>query len=278
MIFSMTLKVRNKILKLFFILSLVCIAVASIAFIIALVNKAIIPPSDIRLPNFVTNFSFLKYSFAATMISICLIVVYAPLTIFCIEKFFEATQTTEIVFFIAFSAGCLCEGVRFLVPLFGLWSTFSDLLFLCGRILFAGRIIAPMSFVFAAIASGQEFRQDVERNLTALIAISVVLAIIVPLNTARISSAGAVTWGFPNLFLAMRISLIILAFISFIINGIKQSAPEYKKLALCMLILILGYSFLIIADNFVCIIIGAPLLFWGTVAYLKNLHKLYMWK
>ena len=274
----MTLKVRNRILQGFFIASLFCIATAVLCFIIAFVNKAITPPPDIRIPAFVTKFAFFKYSFAATMISILLIMLYATGAVFICRQFFENTQTSEIIFFIGVVAGCLCEGVRFLTPLYGLWSSFSDFLFFCGRILFTGRIMVPLSFVFAAVASSSEMRQDVERNLLTIVAIGIVFALIVPLNTAKISSAGAVTWGFPRLFLTVRCLFILIAFVSFYINGSKQSAPEYKTLAWTMLLIMAGYGFLTCADNFLFMIAGVPLLGCGTLYYLKTLHNLYMWK
>ena len=140
-------------MQIFFYFSLVCIASALFFFIIALVNKAITPPPNLRIPAFMEKIGFLKYSFIATMISISLVVFFAPVTVFYALKLFENTQSNEIIFFLAFLTGCLCEGVRFLTPLFGLWSTFSDLLFFCGRIIFIGRLLCPLSFLFAALAS-----------------------------------------------------------------------------------------------------------------------------
>ena len=231
--------------------SLFCIASALVFFIIALVNKAITPPPDMRIPYFITKIGFLKYSFIATMISICLIVIYAPAATFYSLRLFENTQSTEIIFYLAFLTGCLCEGVRFLTPLFGLWSTFSDLLYFCGRIIFTGRILCPLSFLFAAITNSVEHRQDIERNITILFAICVVFAVIVPINTARISSTGAVTWGFPLLFLVSRLAFVALAAISFLITFVQQNAGEYKKLAVSMLVLLAGYALLVLADNWI---------------------------
>ena len=265
-------------MQIFFYFSLVCIASALVFFIIALVNKAITPPPNLRIPAFMEKIGFLKYSFIATMISISLVVFFAPLTVFYALKLFENTQSNEIIFFLAFLTGCLCEGVRFLTPLFGLWSTFSDLLFFCGRIIFIGRLLCPLSFLFAALASSAEQRQDIERNITILFAITVVFAIIAPINTARISSAGTVTWGFPRLFFCSRLAFTALSFISFWIMAIDQNTDEYKKIAFSMVFILSGCGFLVISDNFVFMILGLPLLLLGTYGYLRALHSLYMWR
>lgn len=274
----MTLKVRNHLMQLFFIISILLITFTAIAFIVALVKKAILPPPALRLPGFVNNLTFLKYSFTATMISICIIVIYSPVAVAHVLPLFETTQTTEIIFFLGFLSGCLCEVVRFLTPLFGLWSTFSELLFFCGRLLFTGRLLCPLSFVFAAIASSVEVRQDVERNMAIMYMLCIVFALIVPLNTARVSSTGTITWGFPELFFIARLFFVAIAFISFWINSIKQNVAEYKKAALSMLVVMSGYGILICADNYVFMILGTALLAAGTSFYLQTLHLLYMWK
>lgn len=270
----MTLKTRNRLLKFFFVFSLICIFTALISFAAALFNKAITPPPALRIPRFIDKIPFLKYSFTATMISVFLLIVSVPVTFFFILKLFEATQSSEIIFFTGFLTACLAEGVRFLTPLFGLWSTFSNLLFLCGRILFMGRLLAPLSFVFAAIASTVNQRQDVERNLTIMFAITLVFSIIVPINTAKITSAGAVTWGFPVLFMVIRILCVLVSFITFFISSKSFSSVEFKKIAFSMLFIFAGYSLLVTSDNYVMMALGFPLFAFGISCYLKNLHSL----
>lgn len=274
----MTLKVRNKFLKIFFIFSILCILSAILSFVIALINKAITPPPDIRVPKFLSGIRFFSYSFTATMISIMMIVLSVPVIVFRILKSFEMTQSTEIIFFTAFLMGCLCETVRFLTPLFGLWSTFSNLLFFCGRILFMGRLLVPFSFLFASLTNSIEQRQETERNFAILLAISEVFSIVVPLNTAKITSAGAVTWGFSNMFFILRAVSIIIAFISFRRSWRNSNSEEYRKISIFMIVLMAGYSILVCADNFVFLAAGFPLMIYGISGYLMNLHKLYMWQ
>ena len=89
-------------MQIFFYFSLVCIASALFFFIIALFNKAFTPPPNLRIPAFMEKIGFLKYSFIATMISISLVVFFAPVTVFYALKLFENTQSKEIIFFLAF--------------------------------------------------------------------------------------------------------------------------------------------------------------------------------
>ncbi len=274
--FFMTLQVRNKVIQIFMITSAAIILTAFLTFFIALFTRQIIIPPANRIPVFLDKLFIFKYSFTANMIGIVLICSYSILTAFHVLKFFEATQTSEVIYFIGFMAACLCEITRFFMPLFGLWSSLSSLLFFLGRILFAARIIAPLSFVFAAIASSTEMRQDVERNMTFLIGIGVVFSVIVPLNASRISTTGVIAWGFPALFFALRLLFTIISCTSFLISGYKQGSKDYQKLALDSFLVITGYGILTSADNFLFLAAGTPLLIYGTARFLKDLHKAYL--
>lgn len=265
-------------MQIFFMFSLLCIASAAACFVVALVNKAVTPPPNFRIPSFISKIGFLRYSFAATMISIAMTVCYASFTVFYAMRLFENTQSSEVIFFLGFLAGCLCEGMRFLTPLFGLWATFSDLLFFCGRLIFAGRLLCPLSFVFAALLSSAGQRQDVERNILLMFGICVVFSVIAPINTARITSSGAVTWGFPTLFYLSKVLFVAIAFVSFRIKAAEQNAKEYKTISLAMLVLMAGYGILVNSDSYVFMAAGFPLLLAGTFKYLRTLHSLYMWK
>ncbi len=276
--FFMTLKVRNRILQFFLVFSCACITSALICFIIALINKAITPPPVFRVPAVLSKTPLLNYSFTATMLSISLLVIFAPVAAWHLMKFFQATQASEVIFFMAFLTACLFEGLRFLTPLFGLWATFSDFLFFCGRLLFMCRLLAPLSFVFAALASSADQRQEIERNITVLFAVCIVFSVIAPINTAKITSAGTITWGFSKLFLVSRLIFIVIAFISFWINSKNNEEPDYAKMGIYMLVMLAGYGFMITADNFVFMIMGMPLLVYGCVKYLKTLHQIYLWK
>ena len=247
-------------------------------FFVAFAQNAIVPPQAHRVPPFITHIPFAHYHFSATMLAATLLVLYVPAMLMLLLRAFENTQTSELIFFAAFLFSCLCEGCRILIPLFALGESFSQLQLFVGRVLFIGRMLAPLSFVGAAIMSDSDQRQDLERNVLIIVAVAILCAISVPLNTAQVTSACAITWGFPRLFVAMRIALALTAFVSFLINGYRLDSAPLKHIAAASLILLCGYQALAIADNFVFLAIGVALLATGTIQLLTNLHKLYLWK
>lgn len=274
----MTLKVRNRLTKIFFVFSLICVASCSASFIIAISKDAVNPPPVTRFLVFLNKIPFFSYNFSASIIAIALTVLYVPATIFLILRLFENTPSSEVIFFSGFLLGCLCESVRILTPLFSLWESFSNLLFCCGRIVFGGRILAVLSFLFSSIASDSNQRQDIERNWMIMIAVSMIFAAFVPLNTTQINSTGTITWGLSFQILFIRIVLIFVSFISILINAFNHESAEMKSEAFSMPLILAGYAFLITADNFGFIIISIPLMTIGTIKYLTSIHKLYMWK
>lgn len=278
----MTIKTRNRLLKALCIFSIVCCLLLAASLIVALLTDAIVPPSDnaaqASIPHVLRGLPFMRYQFAATMIAIGVMVLYVPLTLFLIIAFFENTQSSEIIFFAGALLGILCEGIRMLIPLFGLGLSFSYLLIFTGRVLAAGRFIVPLSFFCMAIFSETHQRQDVERNLTVVLALSVVLAAEIPLNTAQLTTTCAVPTGFATVSVIVRFLIFALALLSFLLNAHKHGILEMKKMAWYYAVLVAGYALLLLADSFVLLGTGTAALVVGTVQFLRNLHRLYKWK
>ncbi len=274
----MTLKLRNNLILLLFAVSLCCILVAAAIFLVAVAQHAITPPPAHRIPAFLNHLAFARYHFVATMLSITVLVLYVPTTLFVMYRAFENTQTSEIIFFSGFLISCLCEGSRILLPLFGLGASFSQLQFFCGRILLIGRILAPLSLLAAAILSDIDQRQDIERNFMILIAVSTMFALVIPLNTTEFTSSCTIHWGFSRLITIVKTFFALTAILSFLFGGLRHDSKELKMVALAATFLLFGYQLLAISDNFVFLAVGTAFLVSGTYLLLLNLHKLYMWK
>ena len=274
----MTLKSRNRLFAIQLVISVLCIVTAVVVFFVAFIHGAIMPPTGYRLPRLLSRLPLAGYHFSATMLSITLLVIYVPVMLVILLRSFENTQTSELLFYAAFLLSCLCEGSRILIPLFALGESFSQLQLFMGRVLFVGRFLAPLSIMGAALMSGIEQRQDIERNVLILIAFAALAALSVPLNTAQVTTACAISWGFPRLCAVMRLLIAATAVFSFWLNGWRHDTAELRHTALASAVLLSGYQLLALSDNFLFFAAGAMLLAGGTFLLLTNLHKLYMWK
>ena len=273
----MTLKTRNNFIKVFLSVSLASVLLCLLTFIAALITHRIITPPNFRIPVILNHIPFTKQSFIALMITFLVIILYVPVCFFLLLKFFENTQTTEIIFFTGFLIASLAETARFITICFGLWQSFSNMLIFAGNIVFFGRTLAPLSFLCAALLSDTAQRQDIERNYIIMLMVSIVFAVVIPMNTARIASTGLVTEGFIILINILRFLLLVTAVASFYITGIKKNSIEYKHLSSSSCLLLISYSILVSSDNYLFLALGTAGLITGTYRYLSSVHKLYMW-
>lgn len=275
----MTLKSRNRLFLAFFIISLVCSLVYASFYIYALVTKRVVPPEGTVRPLALFEGRVLfSYSFVASLISITLFIVYVPIGMFVLLSGFEKTQSIEVIYFSGFLIGCFTEGIRIILPLFGLWKTYTSLFIFTGRLVFAGRVLASLSLLFAAIFSETEQRQNVERNYIVLIVVSALLGMLTPLDTASIVSTCTVKWGYAKMFNAMRLLIFICTMITTVINAITKDSVELKENAVGYALLLSGYSLLLAADNYFILIIATILFGIGNVLYLRSIHTLYLWR
>ena len=273
----MTLKTRNRFIKVFLLSSLALFFLMLVTFIISIATHSLRIPPALRIPHFLDAIPFLPNSFLAVLLSFLVLFFYIPICFFFLIRYFENTQTSEIIFLTGFLLACMAESARFFGICLGLWQSFSNILIFSGKIVLFGRTLAPLSFLCSAILSETSQRQDVERNYIIMMTVAVVFAAIIPMNTARISSTALVTEGFMTLINILRLLLFITTIFSFFVAGIKKNSREHKHLALSSCIILLSYSVLLSCDNFVFLVLGTAGLFFGTYRHLFSIHKMYMW-
>ena len=274
----MTLKIRNRFLKIFAFFSVLTFTLAALILVTTMIGENILPPPiEIRTLPFYSIHFLTNCNFPVTIISIFVILLFVIIASFFSNIHFHKTQSTELIFYFAFLGGMLCEVFRLAIMAFGLWVTFSDTLLIFGKLILFGRVMATLSFFFAALMSEYSKRNEVERNLLMLIAISALVSAITPLNTARITSTGMTTIGFSKMYTTFKVTIIILTGLMFFYNAIKEEKPSFNWLAIGFLIMFLGYETMIASDCLISIVVGSVLLFLGSTQYLLTLHKIYLW-
>ena len=121
------------------------------------------------------------------MISIFVFLFYTLAAQFFVYQNFVRTRATEILFFSTFLLSCISEILRLFVPIDGLASNYSAMYLLIGQGILFGRILAPLSFLFIALMSGNEQRINEEKNLTVIIFTAMFFSSIIPINSAIIT-------------------------------------------------------------------------------------------
>ncbi|MBP5283746.1 MAG: hypothetical protein J6Y93_03670 [Treponema sp.] len=272
----MTLKFRNKITRAFFYFSSVCVVIAAAYLVAGIVSNSIHPVTSTRVPELLNSIPFMPYASAAAFIAAGFLFIYVPVVLFFIRRYFVNTQSSEIIFFYGFLLACLSEGIRLVIPLFDISNSVSSVfLFLC-RILYAGRFLAPISFIFLSILSDSAQRHDIEKNFFLMIAVSGIIALIIPVNSAELTTTFEPTYGFSEIFNVFRFILFAVVIISLLFSARKRDIKELQYLSSDFAFLFSGYIILTISDNYVLLAAGAVLLPLGTARFLLNLHRIYM--
>jgi hypothetical protein len=271
----MTIKTRNILILFLLIISLVLLLTNATFLFYNLYKGTLIGPDTFpeeRLPGFFVR----GYNFKAVILSLFIFLIFVSASAYYIYIQFEKTQSTEIIFFSVFLCGCLAESIRLCIPLFNLWHSLSTFLIFTGRAVLFGRTLAPLALLFDAVFSGTEQRQYVERNIIILAVASIMIAMLIPLDTAIVLPNCCVRWGVGKAFLVIRMLILLTTAVSLFVNSFTMGNKEKGPYG--FLVLAAGYEVCCYASSFVAAGIGAVLLFSGTVVYLENLHRLYLWK
>jgi hypothetical protein len=275
----MTLKGRNHLVSIFFIISFLTLLAMTTLYVFAFIKGTLVSlENSVRPFNIFPEVFLFAQNFYVPLIACAFFLLYVPLVLLALKIGFEKTQSTELIYFLFFLAACFVELFRLFIPLNGLWKTNSPLLSFSARLILAARFLAPLSFFFASIFYETDQRQNLERNIIAMIMLSICTSLFMPLKTLTFFSTNIVMWGHERLFFFVCIAVECATLIIILLNTYSKSMDELKPNAAGFILIAAGYSFLIIADNFVFLALGIIFLSLGTILYLNSIHRMYMWR
>ncbi len=270
----MTLKSRNiYFLVLSIITSIVFIMNISIVLYAHLMHEIIPPENPERLFTMLKNAPFCKYNFNINLASILIFSFFAPLLSFSLLRGFEKTPSLEIFFFSGFIFSCMAESTRIFLPIFGLWKSYSFFIIAIGRTVMTGRFLVPIMFFFITLFTSKSQRQYAERNYFIMVAISIGLGIIYPMNTNITTSSGTVLWGYKNLFFRTLSLLFLVTILSMLVEIYSTGEKLIYVKIISMTIFMTGYSMFCGCDCIMNMMISLPMIVAGCIAYLKTIHK-----
>ena len=272
----MTLSSRNKLFLLFCALMLaVAFSLFSLYIYAWFSNNIVIPPhieTGIK-----SKLSLISYRYPAVVLSIAALSLIAPAGVFLIYRSFEKTQAPEVFYFAVFFCGCAFEGLRLLIPAFRLWQSFSLLFLMIGKSIFFLRIFCPLCFFASALTSIRDQQMHLERNLIVIVAVAIIFAAVVPLNTAVTTGRLIIPWGYSILFILVRICIFIVTALTLFFTAIQHDNKDMIRSVHGYIMLAAGYVLLINTDNYAMLAAGLLLTGAGTYEYLTKTHHIYMW-
>ncbi len=275
----MTISSRNKILIGILAVSTALTAGLLTGGVITLLRTEFPPPSPgLRWLPGLDSFFLTPNSFIPAILSILIFGIYASAALFFLYYQFEKTQAAEITFFTGFLLACQLEGLRVLIPLFGLGTIYPGLLLTICRVVFFARTLGILCFLFTAIFSASGLFQQAGKNIYVLAAAAILLASIIPLNTVNVTSTFMVTYGYSETYMVIRFLLLAVSILAFFITGKYRRIHEYVSASYAGIVLLAGYGLLICCDNWAFLGAGTILLAGGSRFFLKYIHKYYLWQ
>lgn len=269
----MTIKTRNRLSTAFFAISATYFAIALILTLYQFFSKTLSIPQfylkNVPEQKIITNNS------SAVIILIFIVIAYVCVTTFSIKQSFEKTQATDMIFFLMFLFGFLCDTVRIFIPLLNCAKAYSDFLIAISNVVLFGKILAPLAIIFTVLLSGEDYRKSANQNCLIILITSLIFAKLIPINTAILLPNFATSFAYENLLRVFTIMIFIISVISLFINNKKN---EYsQKSAVGLTFICAGYF---IAANGYSILTAAcasVFLLTGTHFYVSAIHRQYLW-
>lgn len=269
----MTIRVRNRITFTLLIASIFILLLALAATSYQFITGTFYAPDTYLRGTFTGLWT--SYNEKCVIANIFILMLYSCLTLLGIFLSFEKTQATDILYFLLFIVACLTDSFRILVPILHINITYSEALLRLGNITIFSRVLVPLSFLGLTVFSSEEFRQNTDRNCAIFIIVAFFFAELLPLNTAVILPNFSISYGYIKLIRYLSFTITMLCTFSLYLTNKKN---EYKQImTFGFLMMAFGYSIMFFCYNLLGIITGPILLIGGTVIYLSQLHKHYLW-
>ena len=275
----MTLKARNRLLIIFFFITLLYALLNTAAFIISVMQGSLSFPQDVqRQIKILDSLGFMSYDPLAVCATSLTFNAYVLIITLILYLSFEKTQALETIYFLGFLLSCMAEGTRLFVPVSSITDTSSSPVAIITRIVIGARMLAPLSFLFAELFSDTESRLFVERNFIIMLLASIFIGMFIPLDTQGYTSIFTYRWGIQNIFQMTRFLLVVATVLAITCKILTTYSTDVLHVGIGFLVSISGYFILSNSDTFILTIIGGITLFTGTLYYLRSMHRTYRWR
>ncbi len=272
----MTLSTQNKLLLWFSTFA----SIISIGFLIGFIFM-LLRLDIIALPifqNATLSYIFLEKNPLYVLLPFLLFSLFVPIVGFTIYFTFEKTKSFEVLYFIAMLIGFFAQSFLLCIPIFSLHTGYTLFLASISGIAFFGKIQVTLSILFQGVLINQDESRDSDKFIGIISIVALSFAAIIPLDLTNIKNDFLPTYGFENIFTTIQIVFTFIAFLSMLLSTMSKKSLDYRKASIAFLALCIGYSILLYTSNLLLLIIGFSFFAVGSIVFLKQLHRYYMWK
>jgi hypothetical protein len=278
----MTLGVRNVIFKTGIGFSVFALFLAGIFFLSPFAVPKIRELEQLSVrgilkpyPGFFDN-RFSDFPYLSLMV-ILFSIVFSLLVLIIILKYFEMTQTPEILFFACFVFSFSGEVFRLVLPLKDLFYLPVTYVEAAERVLITMRFFGSFSFFAGSLYAAGLNTKKTGTLLFPVTIIAIFFAINASIDSRAWDGALNLAVGSISTFFLMELALAIFNIIDFLIASYIRANKHYIFISLGAVCLYIGRALLLYSDNLILCIAAAALLSLGTWIFCSRLHAIYLW-
>ena len=204
-------------------------------------------------------------------------VAYSLVSVTLIYRYFEKTQTPEILFFALYCFSLSLECARIMIPLKEIRPFPAMFLITATQILLFGRFFG-LSSLFAASVFAAGFDIQKQRNVFfMLILASLIIALNVPVDSLAWDTSLKALNGYNPMLNIVETCILTVTIITFLISAYMKTSITYIFLGSGTLMAFAGRNILVKSDTLITPLPGLLLLSAGTWLICSRLHKEYLW-
>ena len=273
--YSMTLSERNTVFKVGILIpvtALVCLIIAS--FLIMPAYPTVFDETTTRAGGNPAGFPPDPYVAFVSIISAAL---YALLGAVVIYRYFEKTQSPEILYIAFFVLSFALEGARITVALTVKYELPGVYLIMGSRIVFFGRYFGMFSLFAASVYAAGLQAQKQSHIVFILALVTAVIALGVPVDGAAWDTSLCMKSGYTAMFNIVEVGIAGITLLSFFISAYSRGLKEYRFIGLGAALALAGRALLFSADTWITPVPALILLVMGTWFICVRLHQVYLW-
>lgn len=209
------------------------------------------------------------------------ILVFAPIALVLLLALFflfEKTHAIELSFFALFLFALAFESLRLVFPLTYRYPLLLITVIPITRTIFFFRFFSLLSLVTASLFTHKVFTRNTMPIIFLLCFVSFALAQTIPCNTAYSAGYYSFFQHYQHIFIEFTGITAILSILSVYIAGVSRDISLYRKSAISLLVLLLGYGGLLYTATWITIVVSAAAFFLGGLSFIRYLHRFYQWQ
>jgi hypothetical protein len=202
---------------------------------------------------------------------------YSLISIVLIHKFFEKTQSPEILFIGLFVISLAFEFARIAIPFKMVFYFPAKYLVAASRVLLFGRYFGLFSLFAASVYAAGYDSQKQQNLFIMLVLAALVIALNVPVDRFVWDSTFMIWNGYRSMLSTVELGVLVVSVLTFFISAHTRGSQTFILIGIGAFLTLAGRNLLINSDTWITPLPGLAILIAGTWFICSRLRLEYLW-